>query len=224
MLTHLYNNALGGSGSPSIPLTNLYLGSDRGLTDQGRAVLAEMAKYGLVVDLAHASRKTFDDVLQAWTGPVIVSHTAMAAIYPSKRNLTDEQARAIASRNGIIGIMAQTQFLGGRRLSNLAEHILHAVSVAGVEHVALGLDIEDAVNTMPEGFRDTRDLPELARLLRQRGLSDEQVREILGANAFRFFATVLKPAATRETKDTPFIPLRQPRLAHSELYRGKDHR
>jgi membrane dipeptidase len=137
MLTHLYNNALGGSGSPSIPLTDLYLGSEHGLSDQGRAVLAEMAKYGMVADLSHASRKTFDDVLAAWSGPVIVSHTAMDAIYPSKRNLTDAQVRAIAQRNGIIGIMAQTQFLGDKRLSNLAEHIVHAAEVAGAEHARL---------------------------------------------------------------------------------------
>ena len=191
MLTHLYNNALGGSGSPSIPLTDLYLGSEHGLTDKGRAVLAEMAKYGMVVDLAHASRQTFDDVLAVWPGPVIVSHTAMDAIYHSRRNLTDEQVRAIAQRNGIIGVMAQTQFLGGERLSKLAEHIKHAADVAGAERVALGLDIEDAVDTMPKDFRDTRDLPELAFLLRQDGLSDQQVLGILGQNAFRFFSTVL---------------------------------
>jgi membrane dipeptidase len=202
MLTHLYNNALGGSGSPSIPLTDLYLGSEHGLSDQGRAVLAEMAKYGMVADLSHASRKTFDDVLAAWSGPVIVSHTAMDAIYPSKRNLTDAQVRAIAQRNGIIGIMAQTQFLGDKRLSNLAEHIVHAAEVAGAEHVALGLDIEDAVDTMPKDFRDTRDLPQLALVLRERGLTEEQVRGILGQNAFRFFSTALNSGSPEASKST----------------------
>jgi membrane dipeptidase len=208
MLTHLYDNALGGSGSPSVPLTDLYLGSERGLTDQGRAVLSEMAKHTMVVDLAHASRRTFDDVLATWSGPVIVSHTAMDAVYSSRRNLTDEQARAIAERDGIVGIMAQTQFLGGSRLSNLADHIVHAAKVAGAEHVALGLDIEDAVNTMPKDFRDARDLPELAFLLRQRGLSDGEVRAILGDNAFRFWSTVLKPS--RVTSNSTELPRATP--------------
>ncbi len=58
-LTHLNNNELGGSGSPSIPLTNLSLQGDAGLTELGRWLLGEMRKYGMVVDLAHASARTF---------------------------------------------------------------------------------------------------------------------------------------------------------------------
>ena len=116
----------------------------------------------------------------------------MAAIFPSPRNLTDEQVRAIAGRNGIIGIMGQTQFLGGKRLADLADHIAHAAAIGGVDYIALGLDMEDAVNTMPEDFHDTRDLPELASLVRQRGLAEEDVREIFGLNAFRFFSRVLR--------------------------------
>jgi len=56
---------------------------------------------------------------------VIVSHTAMAAIFPSKRNLTDWQVRAIAERGGIVGVMAQSQFLGGRasRISRTTSHM-----------------------------------------------------------------------------------------------------
>jgi len=56
-LTHEYNNALGGSGSPSIPLTNIYLSAEQGLTDRGRAVLSEMAKYGMCSTLRIRRRR-----------------------------------------------------------------------------------------------------------------------------------------------------------------------
>ena len=196
-LTHLNNNELGGSGSPSIPLTNLSLQGDAGLTGLGRSLLREMRKYGMVVDLAHASATTFADILAQWSGPVIVSHTAMAAIYPSTRNITDAQLRAVAARGGIVGVMSQTQLLGGKHLWNLADHIVHAVRVGGADHVALGLDIEEIVNVAPVEFRDTRDLPELTSLLLERGLKPDEVQRVLGLNAFRFFSRVLPPSPGR---------------------------
>ena len=193
-LTHLNNNELGGSGSPSIPLTNLSLQGDAGLTELGRSVLREMRKYDMVVDLAHASSRTFADVLAEWSGPVIVSHTAMAAIYPSTRNTTDAQLRAISARDGIIGILSQTQLLGGKHLSDLANHIVHAVRVAGADHVALGLDIEEIVNVAPVEFHDTRDIPQLTAILLNDGLKPDEVEKVLGLNAFRFFSRVLPPS------------------------------
>jgi membrane dipeptidase len=193
-LTHLNNNELGGSGSPSIPLTNLSLQGDAGLTELGRSLLGEMRKYGMVVDLAHASARTFADILAEWSGPVIVSHTAMAAIYPSTRNTTDAQLRAISARDGIVGVLSQTQLLGGKHLSNLADHIVHAVRVAGADHVALGLDLEEIVNVAPLEFPDTRDVPKLTSLLLERGLKPEEVEKVLGLNAFRFFSRVLPPS------------------------------
>lgn len=147
-LTHARDNAFGGSGSPSIPGTDLYLRPDRGLTEAGRRVLAEMAEVGMILDLAHASPETFRDALAAWSGPVMVSHAATAAIYPSRRNLTDDQLRSIAERGGVMGILVQTQFLGGSHLGKVADHIVHAVRVAGVEHVGLGLDMQEVTATV----------------------------------------------------------------------------
>ena len=191
-LTHLRNNALGGSGSPTIPGTNLYLHDDIGLAEKGRAVLREMAAVGMILDLAHASPRLSEQALAAWDGPVFVSHTAMADIYASRRNLTDDQLRAIAERGGIVGVNAQRQFLGGTHLDSLADHIVHAVRVVGADHVALGLDMEEIVErVLPPELRDVRDLPKLTELLLERGLSEETVRLVYGGTAFRFFARVL---------------------------------
>jgi membrane dipeptidase len=191
-LTHLRDNDLGGSGSPTIPGTNLQLHADVGLTDTGRAVLREMAAVGMILDLAHASPKTFDEALAAWRGPVFVSHTAMAAIYPSRRNLSDDQLRAIAARQGIVGISAQRQFLGGRHLDALAEHVVHAVQIAGADHIALGLDMEEVTaSVLPPELRDVRDLPRLTELLLARGLRAETIRQVYSGSALEFLRRVL---------------------------------
>jgi hypothetical protein len=62
----------------------------------------------------------------------------MAALSPSRRNLTDEQLRTVAARDGIVGISTQRQSLGGNHLATVADHILHAVHVIGAERRALG--------------------------------------------------------------------------------------
>lgn len=193
-LTHLRDNALGASGSPAVPIVDWYLGGDHGLTDLGRGVLREMANFGYIVDLAHASPRTFDDILAAWSGPVLVSHTATAALHPGTRNLTDDQLRAVAARGGVVGIMIATNFIGSEHLSALADHLVHAVRVAGVEHVSLGLDLDGMV-TLPVEFHDVRDLPKVTQLLRDRGLTPEEVERVLGLNALRFFDAALAPAA-----------------------------
>ncbi len=193
-LTHLRDNVLGGSGSPAVPVVDWYLGGDAGLTDSGRSVLTEMAKLGYIVDLAHTSPRTFDDILAAWKGPVLVSHTATAALHPGTRNITDEQLRAVARRGGVVGIMIATNFIGSDHLAAVADHLVHAVRVAGADHVALGLDLDGLV-TLPVEFHDVRDLPKVTQLLYDRGLTTDELEQVLGLSSFRFFSTAL-PAAS----------------------------
>jgi len=193
-LTHLRDNVLGGSGSPAVPVVDWYLGGDHGLTDLGRSVLAQMAPLGYIVDLAHTSRRTFDDILAAWSGPVFVSHTATAALHPGTRNLTDDQLRAVAARDGVVGIMIATNFIGSDHLAAFADHLVHAVRVAGAAHVALGLDLDGLV-TLPVEFRDVTDLPKVTQLLYDRGLTTDELQMVLGLSAYRFFSTALPPAS-----------------------------
>jgi microsomal dipeptidase-like Zn-dependent dipeptidase len=193
-LTHLRDNEFGGSGSPTIPGTNLHLHPDKGLTDEGRAVLREMAAVGMILDLAHASPQTFADILTEWTGPLFVSHTAMAALHASRRNLTDDQLRAVAARGGLVGVAVQRQLIGGDHLERVADHIVHVVRVVGADHVALGLDMEEVtVSVLPPELRDVRDLPKLTQLLLDRELTDDDVTKVLGLSAFAFFAATLPP-------------------------------
>jgi membrane dipeptidase len=72
-----------------------------GLTDFGRDVIREMNRLGMMVDVSHVSDKTFWDVLETSTAPVIASHSSARAITPSHRNLTDEQLKALAAKGGV---------------------------------------------------------------------------------------------------------------------------
>jgi membrane dipeptidase len=158
-LTHLGNNALGGSSSP--------LMGNRPLTPLGRAVLDEMAVARMAVDLAHASPRTLADVL-AHGGPrPFCSHTGVAGATPSWRNLDDAALRAVAGRGGVVGIIFGTIYLGGRRLDDVVRHVEHALDVAGEDAVAFGSDFDGLV-PLPRGMRDVTDVPRLVAALARR--------------------------------------------------------
>ncbi len=73
-----------------------------GLSPFGEKVIREMNRLGMIVDLAHTSAETIDDVIAVSSAPVIVSHTAAAAVVPHERNLGDASLEAIAKKGGVI--------------------------------------------------------------------------------------------------------------------------
>jgi membrane dipeptidase len=158
-LTHLGNNALGGSSSP--------LMGNRPLTPLGRAVLDEMAAARMAVDLAHASPRTLADVLAHGGARPFCSHTGVAGATPSWRNLDDAALRAVAGRGGVVGIIFGTIYLGGRRLEDVVRHVEHALDVAGEDAVAFGSDFDGLV-PLPRGMRDVTDVPSLVAALARR--------------------------------------------------------
>ena len=119
---------------------------EQGLTRAGRDLVDELVERGVVLDLAHASRRTFDDVLER-APHVVCSHACCRALVDVPRNLSDEQLRALAGRGGVLGIMALALVVGydNPTIARYLDHVDHAVSVMGVEHVGLGADVIDQV-------------------------------------------------------------------------------
>ncbi len=77
---------------------------DKGLSEFGRQVVAECNRLGMLVDISHASEKSFYDVLAASKAPIIASHSSARAVCDNARNLTDGQLRALAKKGGVIQI------------------------------------------------------------------------------------------------------------------------
>jgi membrane dipeptidase len=177
-LTHLGNNALGGSSFP--------LMGNRPLTKFGRDVLDAMAEQGMSVDVAHASPATLADILAHPRARPFCSHTGVRAVANMWRNLDDDALRTIASRGGVVSIIFGTVYLGGKTFEALVRHIEHALKVAGEDAVALGSDFDGMV-PLPRGMRDVRDLPLLTEALLARGHSEQVVEKVLGQNLVRFF-------------------------------------
>ena len=139
-----------------------------GLTAAGRDLLSRMESSGMVMDVAHASSATIDDVLSLAVRPVVASHTGVRAAVPGVRNLPDDQVRAIAATGGLVGIGFWPVACGGDDAAAIARSIVAAIGLAGVEHVGLGSDFDGAVATP----FDASGMPLLTEALLAEGLSD----------------------------------------------------
>jgi membrane dipeptidase len=170
-------------------------GCEDGLTDLGPALLAEMARLGIILDLTHCSDRSFWEALSLYDGPVHASHNNCRALNPHQRQLADEQIRAIVERGGVIGIVPGCwQLKPGWRngdsnesvsLGDVVAHIDHICGIAGSSrHVGIGSDLDGGVGR--EGFAhdlDTiADLQKIAGLLAARGYGADDVAAIMHGN------------------------------------------
>ena len=85
--------------------------TNRGLSDFGRELVAEMNRLGMMVDISHVSDQTFFDVLEATKAPVIASHSSCRAIANHPRNMTDDMIEALANNGGVMHINFYNSFL-----------------------------------------------------------------------------------------------------------------
>jgi membrane dipeptidase len=156
------------------------------LTDFGRAVIGELNRLGTIVDLAHVGKGAFLDVCGRSSRPVIVSHTGISAAYPLWRNVDDDQLRAVARSDGVVGIIFAWRYLGARRqgVEMLAPHFEHVRKVIGVRHLAIGSDFDGAIEPV-RGLENVSRLPEVTALLQRMKWSEEEIRGVLGENVLR---------------------------------------
>jgi len=184
-LTWNYRNQLGDGVEESL--------SQGGLTRFGRQVVEEMNRLGMLIDAAHLSERGFFDVLAISSSPIIVSHANCQALWDHPRNLGDHQLQALAENGGLVGITFVPQFLGKDDcgIEQVVEHILHACTVMGPEHVGIGSDFDGTAALVP-GLEGAERWGNLIQALQKRGIPDSIIRAILGENYFRILNKVLK--------------------------------
>ncbi len=183
---------------------------DGGLSRLGRALVDELVGLGVILDLAHASPATFDEIIARAAGaPVICTHAACRSVNDHPRNLTDDQLRALAGAGGLFGLMLHPLAIGHeqRTLARVVDHLEHAAGVIGIDRVCLGGDFttrlsevmppmpEPADGLMPaglaagagiEGLKGPEDYPALQAALGDRGWSDADIDSVSCANLLGF--------------------------------------
>ncbi len=116
--------------------------ANAGLSDFGRAVIAEMNRVGVIPDCAHSGWQTSLEAAQVSEKPVVASHTTCGKLFPHIRSKPDEVIKAIADTGGYVGICCISRFLRGEgNINALLDHVDHVVKTVGVDHVTLGTDV-----------------------------------------------------------------------------------
>jgi len=158
-----------------------------GLTPAGRELVKACNQLGVLVDLSHLNEKGFWDVAELTDVPLVATHSAVHALCPSSRNLTDQQLDAIGESGGIVGINFHVGFLrpdgqddADTPLSLIARHAQYIADRIGVEHVSLGSDFDGA--RMPEPLGDVAGLPRLMEAMAEAGFDDDSLRRIAHEN------------------------------------------
>lgn len=173
-LAHFYDNEFAGSAH----------GMEKGgLTPLGKQLIKKMDSLHILIDLAHSSQQTINDVFALYEGPVLVSHTGIKGVCDNQRNLSDEHLQEIGRRNGLVGIGLWETAVCGKDAAATAKSIRYVADKIGVDKVALGSDWDGSI----EAHFDVTGLPLLVSELEKLKFTRSEIEQILGGNVREFF-------------------------------------
>lgn len=198
-----------------------------GVSEDGKLLVHEMNRIGMIVDLSHTSVETQLHVLgggkDGWEGskaPVIYSHSSAYSICPHPRNVHDDVLKLVKERNSIVMVNFSPDFVScvegdnenglpdfypaNSTLAHVAKHVLYIGNLIGFDHVGLGSDF-DGIPSTPEGLEDVSKFPDLVAELLRQGLSDEDAAKVVGGNLLRVWKEIDAVALELQAQGYPTL-------------------
>ena len=196
-LTHFGHNALGDSSNPRAELGDVPQ-EHGGLSEYGRAVVLEMNRLGMLVDIAHTSKNTMMQAAALSRTPVLSTHSCIKALCDNARNLDDEQLDLLAKIGGVVQVTAVPGFLktGGKietvTVADYCDHVDYAVRRIGLDHVGISSDFDGGGGF--SGWRDASESANITAELVRRGYGASQIAALWGGNFLRLLRIAEKSA------------------------------
>jgi len=182
-------------------------GQKGGLTKFGVEVVKKLEDMNMLIDVSHLNDEGFWDVVKFTNKPFIASHSCVRNLHGRMRNLTDEQIKMIAERNGVIGLNAYRSIAGIKEgedpIKRLCDHIEYIVNLVGAKHIGYGFDLCNSYygselkfqsnfqQNDSDGLKSHGETILLTEELLNRGISSEDVKLIIGGNFLRVFNEIL---------------------------------
>ena len=173
-----------------------------GLGHEGRKLLTEMERLGIILDVTHLCDESFWEALNHFHGRLWASHSNCRALVPHHRQLTDEQIKTLIDRGAVIGAVLDGWMMvsgwikgettpeeAGLKLERIVDHVDHVCQLAGnARHVGIGSDLDGAFGReqTPADLDTIADLARLPAMLAARGYSPADVEQITHQNFIRF--------------------------------------
>lgn len=169
---------------------------DTGLTDVGREIVREGNRLGMIFDVSHASDNTFWNLAEYSEKPIVATHSNFRSLCGHSRNLTDEMAREIIRRDGMIGLNLCRKFIHDEKTeataANLFGHLDHMMSLGGEDHVGFGCDIDGIGGDYPPPLGTERSIhDQLIELMLRHNYPEALVKKTAGENCLTFLKKYL---------------------------------
>ncbi len=164
--------------------------SEHGLTQFGKMLVKEMNKLNMYIDISHLNDRSFYDIAEISSLPIIASHSNSRAVCRHRRNITDDMFNIIKSSGGCVGINFYPPFLndsGSADIDDIVRHIEHFLELGGENHIGLGADFDGTDGLMPNEICGCEDVYKLFDRLLQLNYSDTLIDKISCKNFTRLF-------------------------------------
>lgn len=177
--------------SSGIPFVALFNPNKKdGLTDFGKTVVKRMNELGMIIDLSHASDKTFFDVIELTSKPIVCSHSCARSICEHVRNMSDDMLYKLKDNGGVVGINYCHDFvkdtLSLSTVKDVVKHINYIRDLIGIDYIGLGSDF-DGIDNKDIELKDASFMPLLIDELKNQGYSEDDIDKITHKNVLRVF-------------------------------------
>ncbi len=163
--------------------------SDNGLTRFGKKLIPFLQKMGMIIDVSHAAKETFNDIVDCSIKPVIASHSNPKKICPHPRNLSDQQLKILQKNGSVIGVNFFPKFLtntGKATRQDVIRHIKYLYNLVGPDSIGLGSDFDGILRT-PAGLETAEQYQLLIRDLEKEGFDLKTIKKIAFKNWYNLF-------------------------------------